>query len=65
MQLSNDFEAFKLGLKLAITAPNEKDMIKTMNLVFGLQSNLSKDQIDVAKKEIESELENESKTNKY
>ena len=63
MQISNDFEALKLGLKLAITAPSETEMKKTMKLVFALQNNLSKEEIDLAKKEIESELENESKTN--
>ena len=63
MQISNDFEALKLGLKLAITAPSETDMNKTMKLVFALQNNLSKEEIDLAKKEIEKELENESKTN--
>ena len=65
MQISNDFEALKLGLKLAITAPSETDMKKTMKLVFALQNNLTKEEIDLAKKEIETELENESKTNKY
>tara|TARA_Y100001937_G_scaffold23023_1_gene32940 strand:- start:55 stop:258 length:204 start_codon:yes stop_codon:yes gene_type:complete len=63
MQISNDFEALKLGLKLAITAPSETEMKKTMKLVFALQNNLSKEEIDLAKKEIEKELENESKTN--
>ena len=63
MQISNDFEALKLGLKLAITAPSETDMKKTMKLVFALQNNLTKEEIDLAKKEIETELENESKTN--
>ena len=65
MQISNDFEALKLGLKLAITAPSETDMKKTMKLVFALQNNLTKEEIDLAKKEIETELENESKTKKY
>ena len=50
MQISNDFEALKLGLKLAITAPSETDMKKTMKLVFALQNNLSKAEIDLAKK---------------
>ena len=40
-------------------------MKKTMKLVFALQNNLTKEEIDLAKKEIETELENESKTNKY
>ena len=59
MELTNDFDALKLGLKLAITAPTEKDMIKTMELVFALQNNLSKNQIDLAQKEVEKELANE------
>tara|TARA_S200002703_G_scaffold153921_1_gene156026 strand:+ start:203 stop:385 length:183 start_codon:yes stop_codon:yes gene_type:complete len=59
MKLTNDYDAFKLGLKLAITAPSEKDMVKTMKLVYALQNNLSKHQINSAQKEVEKELANE------
>ena len=60
MKLTNDYDAFKLGLKLAITAPTEKNMVKTMKLVHALQNSLSKDQINSAQKEVEKELANES-----
>jgi len=53
----NNYEAYKLGLELAITAPTDKKAEEAIALTVGLEKTLTELQIARAKKECLAELQ--------
>lgn len=55
-QIKNDYEALVVALTLAVTAPTEKESRECLKMAEELASNLSMEQIEQAKKEVEVNL---------
>jgi hypothetical protein len=53
----NNYEAYKLGLELAITAPTDKKSEEAIALTVGLEKSLTELEIARAKKECLAELQ--------
>ena len=57
MAPKNNYEAYKLGLELALTAPTDKKSKEAVALTAGLEKTLTETQIARAKKECLAELQ--------
>ena len=53
----NNYEAYKLGLELAITAPTDKQSEEAIALSVSLEKSLSEIEIARAKKEVQKKLD--------
>ena len=58
-QLKNSFDAYKLALKLCITAPDEIRYNQALKIAEKLEQQVSKTGIEQARREIEEELSND------
>jgi len=58
--IESNFDAFVMGLYLAVTAPSNKKSNQALELVEKLQSTLSKSEINKAKRIVEELLFKES-----
>ena len=57
MELKNNYEAFRMGLWLIVTAPTEEQSAKARELTMPLMELLSEDEIERAKSEVEATIE--------
>ena len=57
MELKNNYEAFRMGLWLVVTAPTEEQSEKARELTMPLMELLSDDEIERAKSEVEATIE--------
>ena len=53
---TNNLEAFKLALQLAISAPNDELSAKALKMANQLSSLLTVDQVNAVKAELEEEI---------
>ncbi len=60
MQIQNHYEAFRMGLWLAVTAPTDAQSDDVLLMAESLAGHLSGDEIERAKAEVESLLKKES-----
>lgn len=60
MQIQNHYEAFRMGLWLAVTAPTDAQSNDALRMAESLAGHLSDDEIERAKAEVESLLKEES-----
>ena len=60
MQIQNHYEAFRMGLWLAVTAPTDAQASDVLRMAESLAGHLSDDEIERAKAEVESLLNEES-----
>lgn len=60
MQIQNHYEAFRMGLWLAVTAPTDAQSDDALRMAESLAGHLSDDEIERAKTEVESLLKEES-----
>ena len=56
----NEYEAFRMGLWLAVTAPTDTQSNDALRMAESLAGHLSDDEIERAKSEVESLLKEES-----
>ena len=59
MQIQNHYEAFRMGLWLAVTAPTDAQSDDVLLMAESLAGHLSGDEIERAKAEVESLLKEE------
>ena len=59
MQIQNHYEAFRMGLWLAVTAPTDAQSNDALRMAESFAGNLSDDEIERAKAEVESLLKEE------
>ena len=57
MELKSNYEAFRMGLWLTVTAPTEEQSAKAQELTMPLMELLSDDEIERAKSEVEATIE--------
>lgn len=57
MELKNNYEAFRMGLWLIVTAPTEEQSAKARELAIPFMELLSNDEIERAKSEVEATIE--------
>ena len=60
MQINNHYEAFRMGLWLAVTAPTDAQASDVLRIAESFAGHLSDDEIERAKAEVESLLNEES-----
>ena len=60
MQIQNHYEAFRMGLWLAVTAPTDTQASDALRMAESIAGRLSDDEIERAKSEVESLLKEES-----
>lgn len=60
MQIQNHYEAFRMGLWLAVTAPTDAQSGDALRMAESFAGHLSNDEIERAKSEVESLLNEES-----
>jgi hypothetical protein len=60
MQIQNHYEAFRMGLWLAVTAPTDAQSSDALHMAESFAGHLSSDEIERAKAEVESLLNEES-----
>jgi hypothetical protein len=60
MQIQNHYEAFRMGLWLAVTAPTDAQSSDVLRMAESIAGHLSSDEIERAKAEVESLLSEES-----
>ena len=60
MQIQNHYEAFRMGLWLAVTAPTDAQADDVLRMAESIAGHLSSDEIERAKAEVESLLNEES-----
>ena len=60
MQIQNHYEAFRMGLWLAVTAPTDAQSSDALRMAESIAGHLSSDEIERAKAEVESLLSEES-----
>lgn len=60
MQIQNHYEAFRMGLWLAVTAPTDAQSNDALRMAESFAGHLSSDEIERAKAEVESLLNEES-----
>ena len=60
MQIQNHYEAFRMGLWLAVTAPTDAQSGDALRMAESFASHLSKDEIERAKSEVKSLLNEEN-----
>ncbi len=60
MKIENHYEAFRMGLWLAVTAPTDAQSNDALRMAESLAGHLSDDEIERAKSEVESLLKEES-----
>ena len=60
MQIQNHYEAFRMGLWLAVTAPTDAQSSDALRMAESFAGHLSSDEIERAKAEVESLLNEES-----
>ncbi len=60
MQIQNHYEAFRMGLWLAVTAPTDAQSGDALRMAKAFADHLSDDEIERAKSEVESLLKEES-----
>jgi len=53
---TNNLEAFKLALQLAVSAPNDEQSAKALKIANQLSSLLTADQVNAVKTELEVEM---------
>lgn len=59
MQIQNHYEAFRMGLWLAVTAPTDAQSGDALRMAESFAGHLSKDEIERAKSEVKSLLNEE------
>jgi len=59
MQIQNHYEAFRMGLWLAVTAPTDAQSDDALRMAESIAGHLSNDEIERAKSEVESLLKEE------
>ena len=59
MQIQNHYEAFRMGFWLAVTAPTDAQASDVLRMAESLAGHLSDDEIERAKAEVESLLNEE------
>lgn len=59
MQIQNHYEAFRMGLWLAVTAPTDAQSGDALRMAESFAGHLSNDEIERAKSEVESLLNEE------
>ena len=59
MQIENHYEAFRMGLWLAVTAPTDAQAGDVLRITESLAGHLSNNEIERAKSEVESLLNEE------
>ena len=59
MQIQNHYEAFRMGLWLAATAPTDAQSDDVLRIAESIADHLSDDEIERAKAEVESLLNEE------
>ena len=59
MQIQNHYEAFRMGLWLAVTAPTDTQSNDALRMAESFADHLSDDEIERAKSEVESLLKEE------
>ena len=57
MELKNNYEAFRMGLWLVVTAPTEEQGAKARELTMPFMELLSDDEIERAKSEVEATIQ--------
>ena len=60
MQIQNHYEAFRMGLWLAVTAPTDTQASDALRMAESIAGHLKDDEIERAKSEVESLLKEES-----
>jgi hypothetical protein len=60
MQIQNHYEAFRMGLWLAVTATTDAQSNDALRMAESIAGHLSSDEIERAKSEVESLLNEES-----
>ena len=57
MQIQNHYEAFRMGLWLAVTAPTEEQSDDVLRMAEAIAGHLSDDEIERAKAEVEARID--------
>ena len=57
MQIQNHYEAFRMGLWLAVTAPTDAQSDDALRMAESIAGHLSDDEIERAKAEVEARID--------
>lgn len=57
MQIQNHYEAFRMGLWLAVTAPTDAQSDDALRMAKSFAGHLSSDEIERAKAEVEARID--------
>lgn len=57
MQIQNHYEAFRMGLWLAVTAPTDSQSDDALRMAESIAGHLSEDEIERAKAEVEARID--------